>query len=506
MREAVKWMAGNHVASNILMLFLLIGGLVIGSRIKQEVFPEFELDQVLIRVVYPGASPEEVEDGIIRPIEHAISGVNNVKRISARASESVGAVTVEIIDGVNTDAVLSDLKAEIDRIITFPEDAEEPLVSRLIRRRKVISLIVYGDVSERAIFERSEMIRDGLLDKHNITQAEIKAIRPLEISVEIPEAKLREYNLTLNKVAGIIRRSSLDLPGGSLKTKGGEVLIRTNMRRYSGGEFDSVTVFYQPNGTRTTLGEIAEIKDGFAESDLESQFDGQRAAMINVYRVGKQTPKDIAKTVREYIASHSLELPSTVKMAVWDDNSILLQQRMNLLLRNGMLGFVLVLIVLTLFMEIRLAFWVAMGAAISFVGSLLLLPMFNVSINMISLFAFLVVIGIVVDDAIIVGENIFVHFRRGKPLQQASIEGTWEVMRSVVFAILTTVAAFSPLLFVAGMMGNFMGVIPVIVISVLIISLFESLFILPSHLSVMFSQYKSPFCFKIERIRNSFDN
>jgi len=505
MKGAVKWMAGNHVAANMLMMFFLIGGLLIGSRIKQEVFPEFELDQVLIRVVYPGASPEEVEDGIIRPIEHAISGVNNVKRVNAVAAESVGSVNVEIIEGVNTDAVLNDIKAAIDRIITFPVDAEEPLVSRIVRRRKVISLVVYGDVTEKAIFEQAEMIRDDLLDKPDITQADIIAVRPLEISIEISEAKLREYKLTLSRVAGIIRKSSLDLPGGSLKTIGGEVLIHTNMRRYTGGEFDSVAVFYQPNGSRVTLGDIAIIKDGFAEANLEAKFDGKRAAMIDVYRVGKQTPKGISKTVQKYIAQHTLELPPTIKMDVWDDNSVLLQQRFELLMRNGLLGFVLVLIVLALFLEIRLAFWVAMGAAISFIGSLLLLPAMGVSINMISLFAFLVVIGIVVDDAIIVGENIFVHYRRGKPLKQAAIEGTWEVMNSVVFAILTTVAAFSPLLFVAGTMGNFMGVIPAIVISVLIISLIETLFILPSHLSGKFVSNQSPIWAKIERIRGRFD-
>ncbi len=505
MNGAIKWMAGNHVAANILMIILIAGGLIIGSSIKQEVFPEMDLDMVMISVAYPGASPTEVEDGIIRPLERAVSGVDNVKRMIAYAGESYGTVTAEIIEGADTDQALSDIKSEVDRITTFPEDAEEPVISKATNKKEVITLIIYGDVSERAIFEQAERVRDDLLAKSNISQATLTAVRPLEISVEISEENLQRYNLTLNTVAGIIRRSSLNMPGGSIKTEGGEILIRTNEKRYTGADFDSVVVFSNPHGGRVLLGDIATINDGFAENDLDALFDGQRAAMVRVFRVGAQTPKDISATVKEYIDFISPQFPSSIGISIWTDSSVILQQRIDLLLRNGRLGFVLILITLALFLEIRLALWVALGAGISFIGALMFLPMLGVSINMLSLFAFLIVLGVVVDDAIIVGENIHVHRKNGISYYKAAYEGTSEVMRAVVFAILTSIAAFAPLLFVTGMMGKFMSVIPRIVIVVLALSLVESLFILPAHLSGNLIKSKAKFWDSIENQRKKFD-
>lgn len=505
MQGAIKWMAGNHVAANILMLILVVGGLVIGSSVKQEVFPEFELDMITVSVAYPGASPIEVEDGIIRPLEHAISSVDNVKRITAYAQENVGIVSVEVMEGADSDLVLNDVKSEVDRIITFPDDAEQPTVAKATNKSEVITLIVYGDVAERAISEQAERIRDDLQAKPNISQVSLSAVRPYEISIEISEENLRRYNLTLISVANIVRRASLDMPGGSINTEGGEVLIRTNEKRYTGGEYDSVTVFTSPQGNRVMLKDIANIKDGFAEYDQEALFDGHPAAMVSVYRVGAQTPKDLAATVREYIEEIKPQLPSTVNVAVWTDSSVILDQRMDLLIRNGRLGFILVLIILALFLEIRLAIWVAIGALISFVGAMAFLPAMDVSINMLSLFAFLIVIGIVVDDAIIVGENIHVHRKKGKSFYQAAVDGTSEVTLAVMFAILTSVAAFSPLLFVTGMMGKFMSVIPRIVIVVLLLSLVESLFILPAHLSGKLVKSQAGFWTSIENQRKKFD-
>ncbi|MBU1936089.1 efflux RND transporter permease subunit, partial [bacterium] len=505
MKGPVQWMAANHVASNILMMVFIVGGLIVGRSIQQEVFPEMELDTITVSVAYPGASPIDVEDGIIQPIERAVSGIDNIKRVTASASEGSGTVVLEIIEGSNTDVVLSDVKSEVDRILTFPEEAEEPVVAKVTNRRQVIELVVYGDVSERALFEETERIQDDLLAKPNITQVDIAAVRPQEISIEINEENLQRYNLTLNKVASIVRMASLDLPGGSVKTRGGEVLIRTNEKRYTGMEFDSIAVIVSPNGERVLLGDIATIKDGFAEWDMEARFDDKRAAIIQVYRVGDQTPKDISKTVNKYIEERNAQLPPSLRIAVWRDSSLILADRVNLLLRNGLWGYLLVMIILALFLEIRLAFFVAMGIGISFAGALLFMPAFNVSINMLSLFGFLLVLGVVVDDAIIVGENVFVHYRMGKPLIQASVEGTTEIMRAVVFAVLTSIAAFSPLLFVSGTMGKFLGVIPIIVISVLVISLIESLFILPSHLSGGLLHSRAPVWEHIENRRKKFD-
>ncbi|MBZ0265382.1 efflux RND transporter permease subunit, partial [bacterium] len=231
MNAAIRWMARNHVAANILMIVLIAGGLIIGGSMKQEVFPEFDLDRIAISMVYPGASPVEVEDGIIRPIELAVSAVDNVKRISSTAREGVGSIVLEVTDGADTDQVLMDVKSEVDRIQTFPEEAEDPVVSELTNRREVISLVVSGDASERSIVEVAERIRDDLMAKPNITQVELANVRPYEISIEIDEANLRRYNLTLPQVAAMVRRSSLDLAGGSVKTDGGEILVRTNEKR-----------------------------------------------------------------------------------------------------------------------------------------------------------------------------------------------------------------------------------------------------------------------------------
>jgi multidrug efflux pump subunit AcrB len=505
MKTPIQWMADNHVAANILMLVFVVGGLLIGRSIKQEVFPEFELDIVTVTVAYPGASPVEVEDGIIRPVEHAVSSINNVKRITATAREGVGTVMIEVIEGEDVDAVLNDAKAEVDRIRTFPEEAEKPVVSKLSRRHEVISLVVYGDASERAIREQAERVRDDLLALPGITQVELEAVRPYEISIEISEENLRRYNLTLDQVASVVHRASLDLPGGSVKTEGGEVLIRTREKRFTGTEFDSVTVITRADGSQVLLRDIARVRDIFTEIDQEATFDGKRAAMVQVYRVGDQTPKEISAVVNEYVKRHEVELPPTIQLAVWKDRSLMLNDRLNLLLRNGSIGFVLVLLILALFLEMRLALWVAAAIPVSFLGALLLVPIFNISINMLSLFAFIIVLGVVVDDAIIIGENIYTHRRMGKSLSQAASEGATEVAKPVVFAVLTSVAAFAPLLFVTGTMGKFFWVIPVIVISVLMISLTESLFVLPAHLSGRFSRSPARIWQWIEVRRSRFD-
>ncbi|MFC2150387.1 efflux RND transporter permease subunit [Calditrichota bacterium] len=505
MKGPIAYMAENHVAANIVMFVFVIGGLLIGKNIKQEVFPEFEIDMVNVSMVYPGASPEEVEEGIVRPIENALSGIDNVKRMTAMARENVGLVIIEVLEGGNVDEVLSDVKAEVDRITTLPEDAERPVVSKASTRRDVMTLIVHGVASERSLMEHAERVRDDLTAQSDITVVEIVNSRPYEIAIEISEENLRKYNLTLGRVAGIVRQASLDLAGGSIKSEGGEILIRTNEKRYLGVEYDSVAVLTQPNGTRLLLGDIADIRDGFADKDQITQFDGEDAVVLKVYRVGDQTPKGISKSVIQYIEQRNRELPPTIKLAVWDDNSELLVQRLNLLLRNGTLGLVLVLIILSLFLEIRLALWVALGIVVAFIGSLMVLPMFDASINMMSLFAFIIILGVVVDDAIVVGENIYVHYKKGMPLLKAAQVGASEVSVAVIFSGLTTFCAFGPLLFVSGFMGKFMFIIPVIVISVLSISLFESLFVLPAHLASKVNESDAWIFRFIESKRKKFD-
>ncbi|HDK16706.1 MAG TPA: efflux RND transporter permease subunit, partial [Nitrospirae bacterium] len=483
MNKPITWMAHNHVAANLLMMIFIIGGLVMAFSIKQEVFPEISLDIVQVSVAYPGAGPEEVEDGIILKIEDNLSSITGIKEIRSTASEGFARVTAEILEGEDIDIILQDIKAEVDRITTFPEDAEKPVVTKIANRSEVVSLIVYGNAPERSLREQAELIRDDLLAMPEITQVDLRGVRPYEISIEVQEKTLQRYGLTLGQIADRIKKASVDLPGGAVKSKGGEVLIRTKEKRYKGPEYADITVLEQSDGTELKLGNIAKVRDGFEETDEWAFLDGLPAAAIAVYRVGDQKPLEISGIVKEYVKQKNNLLPESLNLAVWSDFSDVYRSRLNLLLKNAVIGLILIFLILGLFLQIRLAIWVMLGIPISFLGALLMMPSFDVSINMLSLFAFILALGIVVDDAIIVGENIYTHRRMKKPYINAAVDRAIEVGRPVIFSVLTTVAAFMPLLFVSGSMGKFIRVIPFVVIPILIVSLIESLLILPAHLS-----------------------
>ncbi|VVS93912.1 efflux RND transporter permease subunit [Desulfoluna spongiiphila] len=483
MKKWIEWMANNHVAANLLMMVFVVGGLVKGLGVKQEVFPEIALDKVQVEVDYPGAGPEEVEEGIILKIEEAISGIDGIDELSSQAFEGRGSVIAELRTGVDPNVVLQDIKSEVDRITTFPEDAEQPIVSKILNLQETVSVVVYGDLPERTLRERAEMVRNELLDHPKITQVELGGVRPYEVTVEVPEANLRRYGLTMETVAAAVRQASLDLPGGTIKTRSGEILLRTKEKRYKAAEYADIVIVRGENGATVRLGDIAVLTDGFEDTGTYARFDGKPAAMINVFRVGDQKPTEISDIVLDYVDELNSLWPDSVRAAVWNDTSELLESRLNLLKKNALLGLCLVIIVLGLFLELRLALWVMLGIPISFMGALMLLPSFDVSVNMISLFAFILALGIVVDDAIVVGENIFEHREKGKPFLQAAIDGATEMSVPVTFSILTTVAAFLPIAFVAGTMGKFMVAVPIVVISLLLVSLVESLFVLPAHLS-----------------------
>jgi multidrug efflux pump subunit AcrB len=475
-------MAENHVAANLLMMVFIVGGLLMGLSVKQEVFPEIALDKVQVMVAYPGAGPEEIEDGIILQIEENLSGVVGIKEVKSTASEGFGVVTAEVLPGEDIDVVIQDVKAEVDRIITFPEEAEKPVITKLVNKMEVISIAVYGQMPERSLREQAEAIRDDLLAMPEITQADLGGVRPYEISIEVPEGNLRRYGLTLDEIASRVRRASIDLPAGAVKSEGGEVLIRTKEKRYVGTEYSEITVIQNPDGTEVRLGEISSVRDTFRETDEYARLDGVPAAVVAVYRVGEQRPTEISRIVREYVEAKRPMLPGSVGIATINDMSDLLKSRMNLLAKNAFLGLILVFCVLGLFLQIRLAMWVMIGIPISFLGAMLFLPWFDVSINMLSLFAFILALGIVVDDAIVVGENVFEHRSQGKPYMRAAIDGAIEVSGPVVFSVLTTIAAFMPLLFISGTMGKFIKTVPLVVIPILAVSLIESLLVLPSHL------------------------
>ncbi len=479
----IAWMAGHSVAANLIMLFLLVGGFFWGTRIKQEVFPEFTLDTVIISVAYPGASPEEVEQGIVLPIEEAIQSVDGIDTITSVANEGVGRVTVEALKDTDLQQLATDIKNEVDRISAFPTEAEEPLVTLPSRKRRVITLILYGDQSRDVLREMTETVRDQLLQDPGITQVELRGDRPLEISVDVSPETLQLYGLTLADIAAKIQNASLDLPGGSIKTRGGEILVRMKERRDFRDEFARVPVVTGTNGTVVTLGEIASIKDSFEETDQFLLYNGKPALGIDVFRVGDQTPITVSDTVLSHVDRLAETLPAGISIDTVDDRSEIFKQRMELLVKNGYFGLILVFLLLAIFLEARLAFWVTMGIPISFLGSLLIIPLFGVSINMVSLFAFIVSLGIVVDDTIVIGENVYSYKQKGYSSLEAAIRGAQEIGAPVVFSVLTNIVTFMPLYFVPGTLGKIFSSIPVVVVSVFFISLMEALFILPAHLS-----------------------
>jgi len=477
------WFASNHVAANLLMLLIVAAGMLAISSARLEVFPEMSLDMVNIMVPYLGASPADVEEGVCTRVEEAIAGVDGIKRMTSTAAEGMGSTLVEVEEYADVKEVLDDIKAEVDTIMTFPKETEKPVISELKTRFKVISVVVYGDVSEDALKKLADQVRDDLTAKENITQVTISGVKPYEISIEVPEENLRRYRLSFDQVVMAVRNSSLDIPAGLVKTSGGEILVRTKGQKYRGLEFEKIIVVTRNDGTRISLSDIARVKDEFEDVDLSARFDGESAAFIQVSRTGEQDALDVARTVKEYISQKRKSLPAGVSLALWEDDTEFLKARLNLLTRNGYIGLILVFLCLTLFLNVRLAFWTAMGIPISFLGAFWLLPHFDVTINMMSLFAFIMVLGLVVDDAIVVGENIFSYRQQGLDRLSAATKGVKEMCWPVISAVLTTVFAFIPLAYTGGIMGKILRVLPIVVIGVLSFSLVEALLILPAHLS-----------------------
>jgi multidrug efflux pump subunit AcrB len=475
-------MAGHSVAANLLMLVFLVGGALMASQVKKEVFPDYDLDRVNITVPYPGASPAEVERGVILAIEEAVQGLEGIKEIISSAREGVGSVRVEIIEGENIQRLAQDIKSEVDRITSFPDEAEESRVVIAQRRRYVVDLALHGDQNEWVLREVAEDIRDRLIQDPDITQVEMEGVRDYEISIEIPQATLRAYNLTLGDVAQRIRRTSVELPGGAIKTESGDILVRVNERRDYGHEFGKIPIITTNDGTQVLLEDIAVINDGFKETDNFATYNGKPAVMIRVYRVGDQTPISVSDAVHQQVKIINRILPPGLALDARRDRSDIYRQRMDLMMRNGYLGLGLVFILLAIFLEARLAFWVSLGIPISILGSFLFLPLMDVSINLISMFAFIITLGIVVDDAIVVGENIYYLRQNGKTWSEAALQGAREIAKPIIFSVLTNMVAFMPMLFVPGFMGKIFKYIPMVVICVFAVSLIECLFVLPAHL------------------------
>ena len=483
MNRMIDWFARNPVAANLMMFFIIFAGSVSMVAVNSTVFPEFTLDMISIEVPYLGAAPEEVEEGVSVRIEEAIQGVEGVKQIISTSTEGQSLVTVELELGANARKVVDDVKSRVDAIDTFPLETEKPIVRELVTQNQVIDVAISGAADEFTLKEVAHQIRDELSALEEISLVEVTSARPYEISIEVSEVALRRHGLTFDDVAAAVRRSSLDLPGGSVRADRGEILLRTVGQAYRGAEYESLVLLTGRDGTRLSLGEVATVVDGFAETDQSARFDDEPAVLVSVFRTGDQGALEIARIVKDYVADRQASLPAGITVATWQDQSAELRGRLSTLLRNGLTGFVLVFVLLALFLELRLAFWVSLGIPISFLGAIMLMPSLDVTVNVVSLFAFILVLGIVVDDAIIVGENIHRHQERDEAGVHGAIAGAQEIATPVVFAVLTTIAAFTPLMFVPGIMGKFFVVVPLVVIPALMFSLLESLNILPAHLA-----------------------
>jgi len=480
----IAWFARNHVAANLLMVSIILAGLMsLNFRIPLEIFPSFESDTISVQVSLKGATPEDAELSLATRIEDAVSDLEGIKELSSRSVEGGTTVSIEAEKGYDARELLADVKARVDEINSFPDDAEKPVVALATRTREVISVALSsGTLSEKELRIYAEKVRDDLLRLPSITQVELDGVRDYEISVEIAQDRLREYDLTLNDVAQKIADSSLDLSAGSLDTDGGEILIRAKGQAYNRDQFETTVIKTNSNGSVLYLRDIAQVNDGFEESAMRSRFNGQLAAMIDVYRVGQQSAIEVADEVKDYVASQQTLVPTGLSIGYWDDDSEIVKSRLETLIVNACQGGILVLLLLTLFLRPFIAFWVFIGIPVSFMGAFLVMPFFGITLNVISLFGFILVLGLVVDDAIVTGENVYTHLKTSDSGLDAAIRGTQEVSVPVTFGILTTIAAFLPIAFIDGARGPIFAQLSFVVIPVLLFSLIESKWVLPAHL------------------------
>ena len=483
MNRVIEWFAHNPVAANLLMWILIVGGLLALPRTHQEEFPNLEVDAVQVSVPYLGAAPAEVEAGVCIRVEEAIQGTEGIDKVSSSASEGYCSVIVELVEGVDKTKLSNDIKSKVDAISSFPAETEQPVTSEVTYLATVLEIALAGNADERTLKLLGQQLRDDLVALPSVSQVDLLFARPYEISVEVSEQTLRRHGLTLAEVGRAIEKSSLDIPGGSLKTEGGEILLRTKGQAYRGQEFEDIVVLTRVDGTTVTLGEIANVVDGFEDSDLRARFDGQPAVALKVSRVGEEDVLAIADEVKAYLQQAQRDLPEGISVTIWQDESQDLVDRLDALAKNARSGLLLVLLVLTLFLRFRLALWVAAGIPVALLGTAALFPVVDISISTMSVMAFILVLGILVDDAIVVGERVYAHEQEGYSRVNAAVTGTQEVSVPVIFGVFTTMATFIPIINIPGPFGGFFQPLGYTVIIALAFSIVESQMILPSHLA-----------------------
>lgn len=501
-RGVIAWFAENHVAANLLMLLIIVAGLYSIATITKKAMPDIDLPVIQVRVAYPGASPADVESGIVVQVEKAVDDVDGITRVSSVASEGSATVNIEVDESWDINEVLNEVKVRVDSILTFPVDAEPPIVSRTVVRNDALRLEVFGDLDPVSQKELAQQIRDELLLLPNVTSVTLSGARAYEISIELPKDTLLKYGLSLDQVAQRIRLSSLDLPAGTLDTEGGEILVRTQALAYDYQDFERIVLLTTTDGTRLTLGDIATIRDGFEDSETYARFDGKPSISLNVQTTGNQNVLEVTDTVKGYVAERSQTLPPGIELAVWNDSSYILRDRLDLMTENMLQGALLVFVILALFLEVRLAFWVMVGIPICFLGAFAVMPLVGIDLNMLSLFGFIMVLGIVVDDAIIIGESAHDSMQKyGRGLDSV-VHGALKVATPATFGVLTTIMAFIPLLMISGFAAAFTTSIGAVVILCLAFSLLESKLILPAHLARMGPDHKSGWLARVQAACN----
>ncbi len=480
----IAWFARNGVAANLLMISILAAGLFsLKSNILLEVFPSIEIDVISVNISLRGATPEDVEKSVTIRVEEAVQDLEGIDKISSKSSEGASSVSIEISDSYDTQTLLAEVKSRVDAINTFPSDADRPIISISQRIREVITVTLSSEYGEKETREYAQTLRDEMLRIPGITQLVLDGVRDFEMTIEVPQDKLLQYGLTLETIAQAIQQTSLDVSSGNLRTSGGDILLRSTGQAYNKDEFASILVKTNEDGSVVRLDEVATIIDGFEETPIRTRFNGKNAVFIEVYRIGDQNAIEVAEKIRAFIKDKNPSLPQGYELSAWDDDSQIIKSRIATLSNSAIQGSILVLALLTLFLRPAIAFWVFIGIPVSFMGAFLFMPVFDVTLNVLSLFAFILVLGIVVDDAIVTGESIYTHLnKKNVSSEEAVIRGTQEVSVPVTFGILTTIAAFMPLMFVEGQRSAMFTQIPLIIVPVLIFSLIESKFVLPSHL------------------------
>jgi multidrug efflux pump subunit AcrB len=481
----INWFARNAVAANLLMVILLIGGFYTVLTIKKEMQPSVETNFITVGVPFLGATPSDVEEGVVIKIEEAVQDIEGIEEIVSTARRGFGNVTIEVDADYEVTDVMDQVKNRVDAISTFPDNTEKPSIARTDFQRQVVMVTVYGDVDERTLKEYAKQVRNDIVVLPGVTRAEILGGRAYEISIEVSEFTLQSYEMTLSEVAQAVRRGSLDLSAGAIRSEAGDILVRTKGQAYVGRDFEDIVIRTNADGTRVLLKDIALIRDEFVEGNRFSEYNGKPAMTIRVMSVGNQSELDISSTVNAFIEKRNANMTGPVRVAAWADVSYYLEGRLDMMIKNLVLGAALVFLILALFLRLKLAFWVMVGLPIAFMGAFFLLPLVDVTVNMLSLFGFILVLGIVVDDAIVIGESAYTNMRAKGHSVDNIVDGVMNVAVPATFGVITTIAAFLPILMVSGISGQFFSAIGWVVILCLSFSLVESKLILPAHLAHM---------------------